>query len=259
MTVRNLKLSKLAAHLALVAAAAAATTAALAAVDPGAIRNFTPGQKFDAADIIRGGLPASLFGPVKVGKCPAGAQAAFGTSNATLSCTKDVLQLANVSCGNPRFPRYVAMASGAGSERDVCASQETGDGRAIRSETNLNDSRAKGTCDSGDTLLQHSSGLICLNPGVSISANSNLGNFAEGRNRDFYRATVTQERVFEVNVDFERVPVNGNRNGFSYVQNVAIGDVVNQGWTLDVTQPGATDKFKRVIKRKVSAILVDQQ
>jgi hypothetical protein len=240
-------------------------SAILAALASGAVhsaidsRAFNPGFR---GEIVRGALPLNFLGSVKNAKCPNGADHHFRTG--VLSCTVDVAQFANVVCPNPAFPRYVALVAGVNSnERDICASNTTPDGRAMVSTTNLSEQRQKTTCDAGDVSLRHSTaGPICLNAGVSFSATASLTNFRKAsatnhNNGDYYDATVTNETKFERNVDFEALPTDGSKNGRSYVSGVAIADVDGQNWRLDPTVDGATDKFKRIIKRPVSAILFD--
>jgi hypothetical protein len=241
-------------------------SAILAALASGAVhsaidsRAFIPGFR---GEIIRGALPPLFFNLAKVAKCPNGADAKF--VGGTLSCTVDVAQFANVVCANPQFPRYVALAQAANAnERDICAST-TADGAQINSATNLAQTVQKATCDTGDTLLRHNTaGNICLNTnkGISFGANAPIASFAKSPANnhnagDYYDATLTNEVKFNVNVDFERLPTDGSKGGKSYVQNVAIGDVDGQNWRLDPTQPGATDKYKRIVKRPVSAVLVN--
>lgn len=241
-------------------------SAILAALASGAAHSAIDSRVFDSnfrGEVVRGTLSPLFFNLAKVGKCPNGADAKFVSG--TLSCTVDVAQFANVVCANPQFPRYVALAQVANAnERDICAST-TPDGAQINSATNLALTVQKSTCDAGDASLRHNTaGNICLNTskGISFGANAPIGSFtkspANNHNAgDYYDATLTNEVKFNVNVDFERLPSDGSKGGRSYVQNVAFGDVDGQNWRLDPTQPGATDKYKRIIKRSVSPVLVN--
>jgi hypothetical protein len=241
-------------------------SAILAALASGASHSAIDSRAFDSAfrgEIVRGVLPQLFFNIAKVAKCPNGADARF--TNGALSCTVDVAQFANVVCANPQFPRYVALAQAANAnERDICAAA-TADGTQINSATNLALTVQKATCDAGDTLLRHNTaGNICLNTskGISFGASAPLGSFAKSPANnhnagDFYDATLTNEVKFNVNVDFERLPSDGSKGGRSYVQSVAFADVDGQNWRLDPTQPGATDKYKRIVKRSVSPVLVN--
>jgi hypothetical protein len=185
--------------------------------------------------------------------CPNGASATF--ANNRLNCTVPQPQSRGIVCGNSAFPRYVAITeAAAGSERDVCAAN-TADGQAINSTTNLTLTVATpNACDAGDTAVNHASGRICTNAGISIPANANLANFREGRNAEYYRPGTTNVPRFGAN-DFERVPTNGLRNSFSYVQGIAAGNVIAQGWALSLTGTGALDRYRRTIQRDVSALL----
>jgi hypothetical protein len=237
--------------------AALASGAAHSALD---IRDFQPGFR---GEIIRGPLPPLFFAPAKVAKCPNGASSTFRSE--LLACAVPTAHFANVTCSNPTFPRYVALARGNNpAETDLCTTR-TPLGLEINSETTIG-ARIPGaaTCDAGDTKLNHSTaGQICLNRGVSINAGSNINSFsrapANNHNAgDYYIATVGPEVFkFKDGVDYEYAPVNGFRNGKSYVRGVADGEVVSQRWRLDSTQPGATDKYKRIVQRAVSPLLVE--
>ncbi len=234
--------------------AALASGVAQSAIDT---RVFQPGRSLE---ILRGPLPPLFFQPVRNATCPNGADPTFRSG--ILSCAIDVNQFANVVCPNPQFPRYVAIVSGANpSERDICAAA-TADGQAIASSTNLALTETKHSCDAGDALLRHTSGVLCLNAGISFGANASLTGFrkapaANHNNGDYYDASATQEVKFNLNVDYERIPTDGSKNGRSYVAGIPIADVDGQNWRLDVSVAGATDKFKRVVKRPVSAVLIN--
>jgi hypothetical protein len=234
----------------ILAALASGAVFAQASVQP---REFT--RSF-TGEVLRGALPLDFFRAAKVAKCPNGADAAF--SAGIMKCSVDVAHFANVVCGNTAaFPDYVAIASGANAnERDVCTAN-TPAGNQINSSTNLAETKQEFKCDVGDTLANHSTGRICLNPGVSISQNTALSGFSEGRNRDYYRPTASTVNRFVRGTDYEVVPPGGVRGEFSYVAGVAKANVSEQGWRLDVSQPGATDKFKRIVKRSVDPILVN--
>jgi hypothetical protein len=214
---------------------------------------------FAALDIppaFRGPLDRSavFFQNVKVAVCPAGTDPRF--SNNQLTCFKDVPHFSNSVCGNPAFSRAVSMTTGAnGSERDVCASTTTADGRAIRSDTNLTQTRDVATCASGTTKLIHTSGTLCLRAGVSFGANANLASFVLGS--DYTRATVTQERIFQNGTDFEFLPLDGTRGTHSYVQGFTVSQADEARFRLDQTAAGATDKYKRIEKVRVSPTLVN--
>jgi hypothetical protein len=235
---------------AILAALASSAVLAQSGIQP---RDF---NRSFTGDVFRGALPLDFFRAAKVAKCPNGADAAF--SAGIMKCTVDVAHFANVVCGNTAvFPDYVAIVSGANtSERDVCTAN-TPAGNQINSSTNLAETKQEFKCDAGDTLANHSTGKLCLNPGISIGQNAALSGFAEGRTRDYYRPTVTTVNRFIRGTDYEGVPSGGVRGEFSYVAGVTKADVSDQRWRLDVTQPGAIDKFKRIIKRGVDPILVN--
>ena len=209
----------------------------------------------DIPDVARGNFDfTALRLAAKVASCPAKTETKF--TNSQLSCLRDVAHFSNSVCGNPAFPRAVSMvaATDGGSERDLCASTTTADGRRIASDTNLSQTRDSSTCPSGTTKLVHSSGPLCLKAGVSFGATANLASFREGT--DYTRAAVTQERVFQRGIDFEFLPLDGTRAGFSYVQGFTAAQADELRFRLDQTVAGATDKFKRIEKVRVTPVLV---
>ncbi len=235
--------------------AALATGAAHSALD---VRDFQPGFR---GEIVRGPLPPLFFTPAKVAKCPNGANSTFRSE--LLACAVPTAHFADVTCANPNFPRYVALSRGLNpAETDLCTTR-TPLGLEITSETTIGARIQEVRCDAGDTKLNHSTaGHICLNRGISMTATSNINSFSRApvnnhNGGDYYAATTAEVFKFKDGVDYEYAPQNGFRNGKSYVRGVADGEVVGQRWRLDTTQPGATDKYKRIVQRAVSPLLVE--
>jgi hypothetical protein len=229
------------------------------------IRDFQPGFR---GEIVRGPLPPLFFAPAKVAKCPNGANSTFRSD--LLACAVPTAHFADVTCPNPSFPRYIALARANNpAETDLCTTR-TALGLQIISDTTIG-ARIPGpavpaACDAGDTPLNHpTAGQICLNRGVSINAGSNINSFsrapANNHNAgDYYVVATTpgpEVFKFKEGVDYEYAPQNGFRNGRSYVRGVADSEVVGQRWRLDTTQPGATDKYKRIVQRAVTPLLVE--
>ncbi len=185
-------------------------------------------------------------------RCPNATTASYSSNSGLLSC-KGAKQTRAIVCSDPAFPRLVVRqnASGIVGDIDVCAAN-TEDGQTITTQTNLNVPRnVLSACPSGKTPFTHSTGPICVAAGLTIGASQALSSFATPR--DYVVRTNTQ-RPYDLNVDYVRAPLEGRRNGFSYVQGLSDAQVAGQGWRLDLGTQGAVNQYQRT--PQVSAILV---